>query len=553
MHFFLTKASRIYLLSGFIFFAFSSCKKNNYTVSTTSDLNITAYLAAHPDQFSEFSAILSRSEISGVLNAYGTYTIFAPDNNAVKLWLKDLGKNSIQDVPVQDLKDLVKYHLFTDTITTSSFTDGKIPLLNQYGQYLITGVSTSNGVSSIQVNRSANIIQSNIITGNGIIHELDKVLIPAKLTLAQLIAQNPDYSIFTQALKETGFYDTLNNVNGSHRWLTAIAQSDSAFQSAGFNTYAALKARYSTKNNPHDPTDSLNLFIAYHLLPDIKYLADIVSAPSHETFALNEVITTKLTGENILINEDTFNDIVEKGVSINRSKSDFQANNGTLHELSGNLTIKLRVPYAIYWDPADQPEIRKLVSVFRKSGQTTSFSDPEQFEGMKWQGGNIIYTSNATTASDAYVYNDFLSFYIRTAVTQWIEFTTPFIVKGRYKIWICYRRARAQTIQVQFDDAAMQNVVLAHDYYPVSETDNGAEALGFKRFVVTAASVANNVAKLTGIVEVKTSGKHKVRFVALSNESGSANTFNLDMIHIIPYNIEQKWPRFNRDGTRVTE
>ncbi|WP_442590964.1 fasciclin domain-containing protein [Pedobacter sp. AW31-3R] len=534
-----------------VFFSFSGCKKNNYTIATTSDLNITDYLAQHPDQFSEFSSVLKRSEISGVLNAYGTYTIFAPDNDAVKLWLKDIGKSSVQEVPVAELKDLVRYHLFTDTITTSSFTDGKIPVLNQYGQYLITGVSTINGVSSIQVNRSANMISSNIITGNGVIHVLDRVLIPAKLTLAQLIEQNPSYSIFTQALKETGFYDTLNHINGSHRWLTAIAESDSSFHEAGFSTYAALKTRYSTKNDPLDPADSLHLFVAYHLLPDIKYLADIVSASSHETLALNEVITTKLNGESILINEDTFNDVVEKGVLVNRAKSDFQASNGTLHELSGNLNIKLRVPYAIYWDPADQPEIRKLVSVFRKSGQKAAFSDPEQFEGMKWQGGDITYNSNASSASDAYVYDDFLSFYIRSAVTQWIEFTTPFIVKGRYKIWICYRRARSQTIQIQFDDVAMQNVVLAHDYYPVNETDNGAEALGFKRFVVTAASVANNVAKLSGIVEVKTSGKHKIKFVALSNESGSANTFNLDMIHIIPYNIEQKWPRFNRDGTQV--
>jgi uncharacterized surface protein with fasciclin (FAS1) repeats len=378
------------------------------------------------------------------------------------------------------------------------------------------------------------------------------VLIPPTKTLAEVISSNASYSIFAQALRETGYYDSLNianNTDTSRRWLTVIVQSNAAFTKAGFSDFNALKKRYSTTGNPANPKDSLHLFVAYHILPGIKYLADIVSASSHSTLAPAEVITTKLSVEKILINEDNFNGKIEEGVALDRANSDFQAINGALHQAEGNFTIKIRVPYPIYWDPADQPELRKLVSVFRKSAQTVVFDDPAQFQDMKWDGGSITYTT--VTGSDTYVYNDFLKMFMRTAVTKWIEFTTPFIVKGRYKIWTGYRRQRLQTIQAQFDGEPLPNLLLAHAYYPVTETPESAEALGYKRYVNNALTDANSPGVLLGTVDVKTSGRHKLRFVSLTNETGSANTFNLDHIHIIPYDQEQKWPKFNKDGTEV--
>ena len=64
-----------------------SCKKTELKMSTTSDVNIVGYLDKYPDSFSLFRQILERTEYASFLNAYGSYTCFAPTNSGVKTWL----------------------------------------------------------------------------------------------------------------------------------------------------------------------------------------------------------------------------------------------------------------------------------------------------------------------------------------------------------------------------------------------------------------------------------------------------------------------------------
>lgn len=552
----INRVNTIWLLFAVLLAAVVACEKNRLKSTTTDDVNIVGYLNNDAAEFSEFSKIIRLAGADGYLNAYGSYTVFAPTNVAVKAYLVRHGKTSVEQVAVDSLKDLLRFHLIADTITTSSFTDGKLPAITQYGQYLVTSVATIDGKASYRVNRQATITKSNIETGNGIIHVIDAVLEPATTTLAQLIGQDSRYSIFTQALRETGYFDSLNiadNTDTTRRWLTVIVQSDSVFKANNIPDYAALKQLYSNTGNPKAAGDSLRLYVSYHILPGIQFLSDLVSSLSHTTLAPLEVITSKLTGQEVLLNEATFNGVTEPGIVVDRTNSDVTANNGALHAALGNLSIKVRKPVAVYWDVADQPEIRKLVSVFRKAGQVQEFTDPDQFSDVKWSGGSIKYNVTATSSTDYYCYYDFISLYARTSVTPWIEFTTPFLVKGKYKVWVCTRRAKSQTIQVQIDGQALPRLISITDYYPTALDDDNAEAAGYKRYMVTPLSNANHVGRLVGTVEILTSEQHKIRFVALTDVSGSANTFNLDMVHFIPVDEEQKWPRFDRDGTEEFE
>src|SRR5207249_7098315 len=129
--------------------------------------------------------------------------------DGVKTFLKDVGKSSIDAFTQAELQDYVKLHLIQDTINTSQFTDGKLPHVTMLGQYLLTGVTNKNGISSYIVNRLALVVQPNIHLANGNVHSIDNVLRPATKTVAQTVEANADFSIFTQALKETGFYDSL--------------------------------------------------------------------------------------------------------------------------------------------------------------------------------------------------------------------------------------------------------------------------------------------------------------------------------------------------------
>ncbi|WP_198170257.1 fasciclin domain-containing protein [Mucilaginibacter arboris] len=544
-----------------------SCKKQEYPILTSSTLNITQYLEANPTQFTLFDQILEKSGYSGFLGAYGAYTLFAPTDDGVKTYLKAIGKSSVADIDANACKDIVKLHLIQDTISTTQFTDGKLQSITMYGQYLITGVANVNGTSKTTINRQANLVTGNVRLGNGIVHVIDNVLTPAKLTIAQMVEQSSKYTIFTQALKATGFYDTLNvpansSTNANRKFFTLFAETDSTFNAAGFSNFAALQKRYSTKGNPKDPTDSLYLFVAYHTVPDIKYLADVITSPSLATLAPQEVITSSLSGTTVLLNETTFNGKLEPGVPVNRAYSDNSTTNGVLHAVNTNFTIKVRAPTALYFDVADQPELRKITTVFRKNG-TSTIINYGQLAGVTWDrtASTITYTCDPTTSSNYHIYYDHLDFGLRfgnASVINWIEFTTPLLVKGQYKVWICYRvGVHGQYTQVSVDGnplsriVNLSNVANSNGYLPdVTATDDVLAAQGFKRYSASAPLTLNTqVGQLAGTVNITSTDRHKIRLTAIKDQGSNSTGVTLDMIQFIPINQDQVYPKFYRDGT----
>ncbi|SHE59061.1 Fasciclin domain-containing protein [Cnuella takakiae] len=530
--------------------AYSSCQKVEIVESTTTDVNMYDFLLKNGKTYSEWAKVLDRTGNAGFLNAYGAYTMFAPTNDAVKGYLAQVGKPTVNDVDLDQLKNLVRFHLIQDTIGTSNFKDGKLPTITMLGQYLITGVLNKDGVSRYEVNRQALVMQPNVICGNGIVHGLNQVLIPASKTLAQLIEADPDYSVFTQALKATGFYDRLNVVDAdtSKRFMSVIAETNKALQDSGIVSYDALRRKYSQTGNPAATNDGLYLYVAYHIMPDARYLADIITAPSHPTRAPLEVLTSKLDGQTVLINEIEFNGNLEKGVALNRIKSDISATNGVLHSATAHFSIKVRTPVATYWDVADFPEIRKLPSFFRK--QTYNF-ELGSLKDFTWEKGALTYTY--TTASNFPVYwNDYLQIPLgltNTARNRWVEMKTPLLVKGRYKVWVCYRQQKASNnnppfpTQVSFRGEPMSRLLNFDEGAP-SGTDGELEALGWKRYM----EVSNGLycGRLLGTIDVPTTDRHTIRMEAITGAGQNQN--NLDMIHFIPVNMPQIRPLFKRDG-----
>lgn len=553
----------------------SGCKKIEIVTATTSDVNIYDHLVQHPEEFSEFAKIVNKAGYSSFLNAYGAYTLFAPTNEGVKTFLTDMGKASVDDFTETESQNIVKLHLIQDTINTSSFTDGKLPKVTMLGQYLLTGVTNINGVSSYTVNRQALIVQPNIHLSNGNIHALNNVLRAATKTVAQTVEANPAFSIFTQALKETGYYDSLNIVNNpdtTRRFLTLVAETNQALADSGITSYAALKAKYSKTGDPKRADDSLHMYVAYHIFTEARYLADIVSTVSITTLQPLEVVTPSLEGETVLLNDIFFNGTHEPGIPLARTQSDITANNGVVHTATSHFAVKRRVPVRIDFDVAEQPELRKLTNVYRQattannitsSGGGTffakgTFADITSFSNTN-AGQYVNYCCVVPTSTTHYGWR---GDYIRpgmgnTSRNLWVEFRTPLLVKGRYKLWVCYFRARASPNnpafpnRVDFDGQPMQRTFDFSEQKPVGTTTGELEALGYKQYTEapTDNSTAdrNNVARLVGTVDVATTDRHTIRITFLTNSSGQELNY-LDMFQFIPVNDNQQRPIFARDG-----
>jgi uncharacterized surface protein with fasciclin (FAS1) repeats len=590
------KFTYLVMLSAFVFFVMNACNKEKYTQTTTDDVNITGYLEKNPEQFSLWSQILERSGTMGYLAAYGKYTVFTPNNTAVKEWLTSKSKTSVDQMTAAELKDVVRFHVLPDTIATTKFTDGKLPQITLYGQYLQTGVAFKGGVSSYVVNKNTTILLSNVRTGNGIIHVIDRVLVPATKTLAATIESNARYSIFTEALKATGFFDSLNyaqeNIpDTTRRFQTVILESDSALRAAGFADFASLKAKLSKTGNPRSQTDSLWMYVAYHISANASYTPDIISSPSITTLVPSEIVTTKLVGTKILLNDDEFNGVIEPGVEINRSFSDLTASNGVLHESKSFYKIKPRVPTGVFFDIADQPEM-KAMAAWRVPGQGFGLIAngkfiPAGIRGDRIPGQPINYAVSTLPigASDgrSYANRDVIQFNASTNNTArnfWIEIRTPMLVKGKYKVWICYTQNQNGPLeQIGIDVGTSQEQLLpnlvdfaqsltASGVPTTGAAANSADGLmltnGFKRYMATTLETAtdgvtkglqpvavNNqwsvmVGKLAGTADIKTTDRHWVRFTAL--RGNQTNNMNIDMIHFIPIDDDQNYPRFHPTG-----
>lgn len=535
------------VVMGLTIFLMENCKKTALVSSTSDVVNITGYLDEHPDSFSEFRQMLTITGYDNLLSVYGHYTLFLPTNDAVDAYLKDINKTSLDEVDPQELKDIVSFHILNDTLHTISFTDGKLPVLTLYGQYLVTGAANIEGQTSITVNRQADITQSNISAGNGIIHVINHVLQPAELTLAKLIESKSRYSIFSQALKATGFYDSLNilpedNPDSSRSWLTIMAESDSVLNAEGFNSYADLKAKYSNTGNPADPNDSLHLYMAYHIIYGPDYLADIISSSSFKTLAPSQVVTSKLKSDSVLINDDIFNGVHEQGILLDRAHSDVSATNGVLHDAAGNLAIKVRKPFPVYWDVCRFPEIMNQPSYYGKQNYSYSLSNMPSFINDPGPSG-IDYRVGGT-----FVNGDYLRIPLGERRSPWVELKTPLLVKGKYKVWICYRTAgRDNIIQISIDGVPLQRTINHHQYMPTS-TEAEMEAQGWKWY--TSPPANNWAGRLVGTIDIQTTGQHEIRF---TNLQGTDNDFWLDMIHFIPVDMDQLYPRFQTDGTPVNK
>jgi uncharacterized surface protein with fasciclin (FAS1) repeats len=334
--------------------------------TTTTITNMYSYVKGN-ETSSLFASVIEKAGYNVFMDAYGTYTLFLPTDAAVKTYLTTIGKGSVDNLSQTEAQNIVKVHLVKDTLSTIVFTDGKLNTPNLYGQYLLTGAAVTASGSQITINRTSNIILSNQRVGNGIIHVIDKVIIPATKTLAQLIEGNANYSIFTQALKETGYYDTLNST--SIPVMTVVAETNAALAKAGYTSYAQLKARFSKTGNPKLVSDSLNLYVAYHIIDQVKYMGDLVAASTHLTRVTTEptIVSVVTAGDSILVNDDTYSGKREVGASLNRANSDVGAVNGVLHESQKHYNIKLRLPTRIDWDLCDFPELKKLTTIYRKA------------------------------------------------------------------------------------------------------------------------------------------------------------------------------------------
>lgn len=532
-----------------LFMMLFSCTKENFTETTDTSPNINSFLAAQED-FSLFAEAIVQAGAASYLDAWGTYTVFAPNNNAMQAFLQSEGKGSVGDLSESDVKDLVNLHIIQDTVSTGQFRDGKIQRNSVFGMFITTAVQNIDGESYFVLNKESKIIMPNIRTGNGVVHGVDKVFTKVTNTVMEEIEADPNLSLFAEALHLTGL-DALLNQRIAEQFFSVLAVSNSAFAQRGFNTIQDLVDKYNHTGNPTNPEDSLYMHIAYHVLPDLKYVSDLAFSSSHTTQVPREVLLVKVDREKIILNEEEWLGELEEGAEVDRQASDNTTVNGVLHYIKDDIYIKQRQPFRVDWDPADQAEL-KVAGVYRRG----DLKIPKGYlRDVTWGGADnqmLDYFGVTSGNMGGAAYGDLLQVYLRGAVIPWIEFKTPVIVRGRYKVWVGWRTRTddgGNTVRTYINGEQLSRTLNNGEYRIRTLPERELEALGYKKHIAGSPSGVNNFnCKMVGIVDIDVTDRQTLRFEASTNARA---VFMIDFIQFIPIDQEQIYPQFDEQGNAV--
>ncbi len=286
---------------------------------------VSDYLSNRPELYSEFTEILQRSGMYGMMATYGSYTCLAPTNNAIDAYLKQKGLKSIDELTTAECDTISWNHLINNAYFTSDLTDGNIPTPNMNDRFLSFSCDSTatNGNIAYYINMVSKLVIRDDSVENGVVHTLDHVIQPSNAYLPELIEDDPNVSIFVSALTLTGLHNKLydyidesyscgvDSVNKGvyfHRSgeeklckyigtrmkrFTALIEPDSVFKSKGINNLDELKAYAKSVYDQTYPNDAnkydddwtneknpLNRFIAYHLLPYYGAINDFTISES---------------------------------------------------------------------------------------------------------------------------------------------------------------------------------------------------------------------------------------------------------------------------------
>jgi transforming growth factor-beta-induced protein len=255
-------------------------------------------IAVADGRFKTLATAVTAAGLADTLKGAGPFTVFAPTDEAFAKLPAGTVDALLKDLP--KLKDILTYHVVAGKVMAADVVK-------------LTSAKTVQGAevkikvdgNKVMIN-DANVIITDIQAANGVIHVIDRVILPpeAPKTIAEVAAADGRFKTLLTAVTAAGLADTLKGAGP----FTVFAPTDEAFAKLPAGTVEGL-----LKDLP-----KLKDILTYHVVPGKVMAADVVKLTKAKTVQGAE-IAIKVEGSKVMINDAT--------VLI----TDIPASNGVIH------------------------------------------------------------------------------------------------------------------------------------------------------------------------------------------------------------------------------
>ena len=276
------------------------------------ELPTIADIAVEDGRFTTLVAALEAAGLVETLAGEGTFTVFAPTDDAFAT-LPEGTVTSLLEDPEGALTDILLYHVVDGAVPAETVVT--LESATTLGGEDVT-ITVEDG--NVFLNDTVQVIITDIEAANGIIHVIDGVLLPPSMTaeelpsIAEIAVEDGRFTTLVTALEAAGLVETLSGEGA----FTVFAPTDDAFAALPEGTVASLL---------EDPEGALTDILLYHVVDGV--------VPA-ETVVTLETATT-LQGSDLSISIEDGNVFLNDSVQV--IITNIEASNGIIHVIDGVL------------------------------------------------------------------------------------------------------------------------------------------------------------------------------------------------------------------------
>lgn len=217
--------------------------------------DIVEVLSDYPE-YSLLVEAVQAAGLVGTLKGSGPFTVFAPNNTAFANLLSELSitKDALfANKPL--LTAVLTYHVLPARVSAADIPFGRAIATVETGILKIDNAADGPVITD-ERNRTANIKVTNLYARNGVIHGIDKVILPGDKDIVATAQSISDFSILVEAVIAANLVSTLQGPGP----FTVFAPTNAAFA-------AALSELDVSKEDLFANTTLLTQILTYHVVP----------------------------------------------------------------------------------------------------------------------------------------------------------------------------------------------------------------------------------------------------------------------------------------------